>query len=136
MNYIERLAAANPVRCAPRGVYGLEQVARVRLAGRKPTSVHVHLVEAIDRTFSPFAWRSGALSIEVSPDADLSAIDFRPLVGLDVYLCGSSVDKARFKKLAGRIWDVPTKLLAVSMPTRAGEALFVRRGTEVERYPA
>lgn len=133
---LERLAAENPIRCTPRGVYGLAQVVAIRNARRKPSSVQLELVRCIDRTFSPLSnpWSPATLHVQVSPEADLSAIDLRPLVGLDVHMHNDADDAARFRKLADRVWQIKTKLLVVQMATRAGETLFIRRGDAVERH--
>lgn len=136
MSCLARLAAENPIRCTPRGVYGLAQVVAIRNARRKPSSVELELVSRIDRTFSPLSnpWSPTTLTVQVGPEADLSALDLRPLVGLDVHMHNDAQDDAAFRRLANRVWAIPTNLLVVQMATKAGEILYIRRGTNVERH--
>lgn len=137
MSCLARLAAENPIRCTPRGVYGLAQVVAIRNARRKPSSVELELVRSIDRTFSPLSnpWSPTTLTVQVGPEADLSALDLRPLVGLDVHMHNDSGDAAAFRKLATRVWEIKTRLLVVQMATKTGNVLYIRRGEDLERHP-
>lgn len=139
--YTDALEAQNPIRCAPRGVYGLAQLIEIRRSRCKPERVSIRLVRRIDRCFAPLVnpHASTELEIQVSPEADLTALDLRPLVGLEVHLRDDTLDDSlapSFRRLADKAWAIETEFLAVhAMTTKSGNFLFVRDKSGTHRLP-
>lgn len=77
---------------------GMQTLVALRQQGMKPSAVFVDLVKTIGKyeaeRFS-FAEGSGVLSIHIAEADSLADIDFRPLVGLQVFVSEFADDKAR-----------------------------------------
>lgn len=92
----------------------LDLIAYIRQAGKRPTAVHIHHVQAIDT----FAWpmsRGGIVTCEIAATEGLSALDLRPLHRLNVSLHDFTDDTERYRRLAALVAAQDPERLTMSV---------------------
>jgi len=89
----------------------LRAIASIRRAGRKPKRVDIDLVtEAVpdpDPLFGGAAW------LQIPRSAGIADIDFRPLVGLQVFVTDRDGNPGRLRALSKAVADIGPELLVV-----------------------
>ena len=106
---------------------GMKTVTALRRAGVKPKAVFVDLVERLGmhETEAYALAPSGIVAVNIVRGNSLTDIDFRPLVGLRVFLNDYAGDAKRFRKVANLIAAVnPAHLI---MAVQEGETLAVHQ---------
>lgn len=90
---------------------GMKTLLALRQRKVKPTAVFVDLVHTIakyDAEHYSFAEYSGIVSINIADSDSLNDIDFRPLVGLDVFVTDHTSNRARYMRLLDMAADAQT----------------------------
>jgi hypothetical protein len=107
---------------------GMQTIIDLRREGSKPRAVFVDLVEfigAYDAEEFCFDSASGIVHVCIGPDERVADIDFRPLIGLRVYVSDFTGDGARHRKASAMVAAVePAHLL---MPVQEPDRLTVHQ---------
>ena len=103
---------------------GMAEVLALRRSGVKPAAVFVDLV-AMAKPDRYAMSRSGIVTVDIGRAESLADVDFRPLVGLQVFVSDIAGDIARHRRCAALIAAINPRHLV--MPIWRGEKLTVHQ---------
>ena len=104
---------------------GIEVILELRRSGVKPSAVMVDLVPRNAVRDAHAMSSSGIVTVDIGTTDSLSDIDFRPLVGLRVFVADFASDPARHSRVCRLIAKV--KAAHMVMPVWKGESLTVHQ---------
>lgn len=112
---------------------GMSTLVQLRSAGQIPDAVFVYLVDKHDDQ-QPIMSDKGNLAIEIRNTDALVDIDFRPLVGLKVFLCDVVGDAKRYRQLGVLIAAAEPWRLVMPMQGPDGLVVHYRENGTTETF--